>query len=81
MKVSTIAPLAAFALGAFALPSNHETRAAPTIYFAGDSTMAAKGANDGATDGNYCSLFPAFCITDHGKVGVNTSPSISQPLW
>ncbi|KPM38430.1 hypothetical protein AK830_g8142 [Neonectria ditissima] len=25
--------------------------AAPTVYFCGDSTMAAKGANDGATDG------------------------------
>ncbi|KAF1977238.1 SGNH hydrolase [Bimuria novae-zelandiae CBS 107.79] len=28
-----------------------EKRATPTIYLAGDSTMANKGANDGATDG------------------------------
>ncbi|CAG9947508.1 unnamed protein product [Clonostachys rosea f. rosea IK726] len=55
----TVASLAALALGAIqvsAAPTsdnenvNLVTRA-PTVYFCGDSTMAAKGANDGATDG------------------------------
>jgi len=45
------AQVVSFALGASALPGGLDTRAGPTIYLAGDSTMAAKGANDGATDG------------------------------
>ena len=53
MKFSTIIPFTYFALGAFALPGGLDTRAVPTIYLTGDSTMAAKGANDGATDGEY----------------------------
>lgn len=41
---------ATFALSTLATPVM-EKRATPTIYLAGDSTMANKGANDGATDG------------------------------
>jgi rhamnogalacturonan acetylesterase len=51
MRFSSVAYIVAFALGASALPADLDTRAAPTIYLAGDSTMANKGANDGATDG------------------------------
>lgn len=43
----TLAPLAAVALS---LSQSYLT-AAQTVYFCGDSTMAARGANDGATDG------------------------------
>lgn len=43
--------IAYLVLGTSALPGNLYTRAAPTIYTAGDSTMAAKGANNGLTDG------------------------------
>jgi rhamnogalacturonan acetylesterase len=51
MKFSSLVSLACFALGVFALPKGLDNRAAPTIYLAGDSTMAAKGANNGLTDG------------------------------
>ena len=51
MKLSSVAAMASFALGASALPQNLDKRAGPTIYMAGDSTMAAKGANNGLTDG------------------------------
>lgn len=61
MKFSVVVPLTSFALGAFALPGALDTRAAPTIYLAGDSTMAAKGANDGATDGQCCSIERIKC--------------------
>jgi hypothetical protein len=50
MKFSSLAYVTSFALSASALPAALDKRA-PTIYLAGDSTMAAKGANDGVTDG------------------------------
>jgi len=43
--------MACLVLGTTGLPQALDTRAAPTIYTAGDSTMAAKGANNGLTDG------------------------------
>ncbi|KAL6703094.1 hypothetical protein ACN47E_010231 [Coniothyrium glycines] len=51
MKLSTTFSITTFALGAFAFPGGLDARAVPTIYLAGDSTMAARGANDGVTDG------------------------------
>ena len=54
MKLLSIAYLV---LGASALPRGRQTRAAPTIYTAGDSTMAAKGANNGLTDGENSSNY------------------------
>ncbi|KAK3207182.1 hypothetical protein GRF29_103g180640 [Pseudopithomyces chartarum] len=51
MRFSTeLCLTATFALSTLATPVM-EKRATPTIYLAGDSTMANKGANDGATDG------------------------------
>ncbi|KAL1869139.1 hypothetical protein Daus18300_005675 [Diaporthe australafricana] len=47
-------PALAVALGALsasASPVELAARATPTVYLCGDSTMANKGANDGATDG------------------------------
>lgn len=51
MKFSSTIPFAFLVFNVFALPGALDTRAAPTIYTAGDSTMAAKGANNGVTDG------------------------------
>jgi rhamnogalacturonan acetylesterase len=51
MKFTSVVPLSCIALGTFALPEGLYSRAAPAIYLAGDSTMAAKGANNGVTDG------------------------------
>lgn len=48
---------ASFALSALATPVS-EKRATPTIYLAGDSTMAKNGANDGSTDGPHPSPSP-----------------------
>ncbi|KAF9731766.1 hypothetical protein PMIN06_007690 [Paraphaeosphaeria minitans] len=47
---SELCVAASFALTALAIPVM-EKRATPTIYLAGDSTMAKSGANDGSTDG------------------------------
>ncbi|KAI0878144.1 carbohydrate esterase family 12 protein [Hypoxylon argillaceum] len=51
MRFSSVS--AVLALGALATPTRPDLapRATPTIYLCGDSTMAYKGANDGATDG------------------------------
>ena len=62
MKLSTVVPLAYFGLSALALPGAPDKRASPTIHLAGDSTMAAKGANDGATDGNSLGMCRLHCI-------------------
>ena len=51
MKFTSITAFASLSLCAWGLPRGLDTRAAPTIYTAGDSTMAAKGANNGLTDG------------------------------
>jgi rhamnogalacturonan acetylesterase len=51
MKLLSVISIALLELGALALPGSLDTRAGPTIYAAGDSTMAAKGANNGLTDG------------------------------
>jgi hypothetical protein len=76
MKLSTVVPLASFGLSALALPGGLDTRAAPTIYLAGDSTMAAKGANDGATDGNSLGMCRLHCRCSLDRQdGVSISPS------
>lgn len=56
MKFSSeLCVAASFMLTALASPVM-EKRAPPTIYLAGDSTMANRGANDGVTDGKFSTL-------------------------
>lgn len=52
---SELCATATFAIAALATPVM-ERRATPTIYLAGDSTMANKGANNGLTDGQHVML-------------------------
>ncbi|KAH7310491.1 rhamnogalacturonan acetylesterase [Stachybotrys elegans] len=53
MKFPSVLLTLGLALGASSSPTPADTaaRAGPTAYFLGDSTMAARGANDGSTDG------------------------------
>ncbi|KAI0528227.1 carbohydrate esterase family 12 protein [Xylaria bambusicola] len=54
MRLSSLATILALgALQAVATPTQPDLapRATPTVYLCGDSTMANRGANDGATDG------------------------------
>jgi rhamnogalacturonan acetylesterase len=53
MRFSSFIPLSCIALGVSASPAGLAERAGPTVYLAGDSTMAPKGANNGVTDGNF----------------------------
>lgn len=71
MKFSSeLCVAASFTLTALATPVM-EKRATPTIYLAGDSTMAKNGANDGATDGKQQGVHS--CIqTKTGQDGANT---------
>ena len=56
MKFSTeLCVTASFALAALATPVM-EKRATPTLYLAGDSTMAKGGANNGVTEGKHVTL-------------------------
>ncbi|KAF9694703.1 hypothetical protein EKO04_007686 [Ascochyta lentis] len=71
MKLSLAIPIAFLELGVFALPGSLDTRAAPTIYTAGDSTMAAKGANNGLTDGwgQYLSKYVTAPVVNQAMAG------------
>ena len=52
MRFTSLALLAVAAIEqATGSPVELAARAEPTIYLAGDSTMARRGANDGYTDG------------------------------
>ena len=51
MRFTSVTLLATAALEAASSPVEVARRAEPTIYLAGDSTMAKSGANDGYTDG------------------------------
>lgn len=51
--VSSISLLVVAALEATCTPVALAERASPTLYLAGDSTMAKNGANDGSTDGEF----------------------------
>ena len=67
---------ATFALSALATPVM-EKRATPTIYLAGDSTMANKGANDGATDGPSPTHHLTYSRTNTSQAGAHTSLNMS----
>jgi hypothetical protein len=78
MRFSTeLCLTATFALSALATPVM-EKRATPTIYLAGDSTMANKGANDGATDGSSPTQYiPITLSANTSQAGAHTSPNTS----
>lgn len=78
MRLSTIIPVASLVLGTLAHPRAIEKRATPTIYLAGDSTMANKGANDGKTDGMSDYAFIILCqsLTLANQAGVSISPNM-----
>ncbi|KAJ4350725.1 hypothetical protein N0V95_004512 [Ascochyta clinopodiicola] len=71
MKLNLFVPIAFLELGALALPGSLDTRAGPTIYTAGDSTMAAKGANNGLTDGwgQYLSKYVTVPVVNKAMAG------------
>ncbi|KAF1928542.1 carbohydrate esterase family 12 protein [Didymella exigua CBS 183.55] len=71
MKLSTISTVVSLVLGTSAAPGSLDKRAVPTIYTAGDSTMAAKGANNGLTDGwgQYLSKYTTAAVVNKAMAG------------
>jgi len=63
--------VAASALSAYATPVELAPRAGPTLYLAGDSTMAK--SSDGTTDGGY---FKLILLQSHPYVQLHTDASL-----
>lgn len=77
MKLLSAISIASVALGAMALPQSLTHRAAQTIYLVGDSTMAAKGANNGLTDGSDLRTTWHERIADfRSQAGASTFPNM-----